>query len=83
MGPDGKIVTLDRQDRARWDRLLIMHGLAALDRVEGVGGSGSYAIQAKIAACHARAPHAERTDWVRIASLYGDLFALTGSPSSS
>ena len=79
-GPDGEIVTLDQQDRARWDRLLITHGLAALDRAEEIGGTGSYAIQAKIAACHARAPRAEDTDWVRIASLYGDLVALTRSP---
>ena len=79
-GPDGEIVTLDKQDRARWDRLLITHGLAALDRAEEIGGTGSYAIQAKIAACHARAPRAEDTDWVRIASLYGDLVALTRSP---
>jgi RNA polymerase sigma factor (sigma-70 family) len=79
-GPSGEIVTLDRQDRARWDRLLITHGLAVLDRAEALGGQGSYAIQAKIAACHARAPRAEDTDWVRIASLYGDLVALTRSP---
>jgi predicted RNA polymerase sigma factor len=79
-GPDGAIVTLDRQDRARWDRLLITHGLAALDRAQELGGIGSYAIQAQIAACHARAPRAEDTDWVRIASLYGDLVALTRSP---
>ena len=68
------------QDRARWDRLLITHGLAALDRAEDIGATGSYAIQAKIAACHARAPRAEDTDWVRICSLYGDLVALTRSP---
>ena len=80
IGHDGEIVTLDKQDRARWDRLLITHGLAALDRAEELGGTGSYAIQAKIAACHARAPRAEDTDWVRIASLYGDLVALTRSP---
>src|SRR4051812_8452622 len=61
-GPDGAIVTLDKQDRARWDRLLITHGLTALDRAEELGGTGSYAIQAKIAACHARAPRAEDTD---------------------
>ncbi len=79
-GPDGGIVTLDKQDRARWDRLLITHGLAALDRAEQVGTAGCYAIQAKIAACHARAPRAEDTDWVTIASLYGDLVALTNSP---
>jgi RNA polymerase sigma factor (sigma-70 family) len=79
-GPDGAIVTLDKQDRARWDRLLITHGLAALARAEELDGGGSYAIQAKIAACHARAARAEDTDWVRIASLYGDLVALTRSP---
>jgi len=79
-GPDGEIVTLDKQNRALWDRLLIMHGLAALDRAEELGGTGSHAIQAKIAACHARAPRAEDTDWGRIASLYGDLVALTRSP---
>jgi RNA polymerase sigma factor (sigma-70 family) len=80
IGPGGEIVTLDKQDRARWDRLLITHGLTALDRAEEIGGAGPYTIQAKIAACHARAPHAEDTDWVRIASLYGDLVALTRSP---
>ena len=55
-GPNGEIVTLDRQDRARWDRLLITHGLTALDRVEALGGTGSYAIQAQIAACHDPGP---------------------------
>ena len=79
-GPDGEIITLDKQNRARWDRLLITHGLAALDRAEDLGGTGSYVVQAKIAACHARAPRAEDTDWLRIASLYGDLVALTRSP---
>jgi len=79
-GPNGEIVTLDRQDRARWDRLLITHGLAALDRAEELGGTGSYAIQAQIAACHARSVRAEDTDWARIASLYGDLVELTRSP---
>jgi len=79
-GPNEEIITLDKQDRARWDRLLITHGLAALDRAEEIDGTGSYAIQAKIAACHARAPRAQDTDWARIASLYGDLVALTRSP---
>ena len=79
-GPDGEIITLDKQDRARWDRLLITHGLTALERAEELGGTGSYAIQAKIAACHARAPRAEDTDWGRIASLYGGLVASTRSP---
>jgi RNA polymerase sigma factor (sigma-70 family) len=79
-GSGGEIVTLDRQDRARWDRLLIAHGLTALDRAEELGGTGSYAVQAKIAACHASAPRGEDTDWGRIAALYGDLVALTRSP---
>ena len=79
-GSDGEIITLDRQNRARWDRLLITHGLAALDRARALGGSGSYALQAEIAACHARAVRVEDTDWVRIASLYGELVELTGSP---
>ena len=79
-GPDGEIITLDKQDRARWDRLLITHGLAALARAEDIGGDGSYLLQARIAACHARAPRAQDTDWARIASLYGDLVASTRSP---
>jgi predicted RNA polymerase sigma factor len=60
--------------------LLITHGLAALDRAEDAGGTGSYAIRAKIAACHARVPRAEDTDWVRIALLYRDPVALIRSP---
>jgi RNA polymerase sigma factor (sigma-70 family) len=79
-GPDGQIVTLLDQNRARWDRLLITHGLAALDRAEQLGGHSSYVLQAQIAACHARAVRAEDTDWVRIAQLYRLLAELTGSP---
>jgi predicted RNA polymerase sigma factor len=79
-GPDGEIVTLLEQNRARWDRLLITHGLKALERAESMGGLGPYVLQAAIAACHARAPIAEDTDWVRMASLYGVLAAMTGSP---
>ncbi|WP_028050792.1 RNA polymerase sigma factor [Cellulomonas sp. URHD0024] len=79
-GPDGSIVTLDQQDRSRWDRLLITHGLAALGRAQELGGAGPYAIQATIAACHARAPRAQDTDWAQIAALYGDLVTLTRSP---
>ena len=55
-GPDGEIVTLDQQDRARWDRLLITHGLAALERARSARRRGHLALQAEIAACHARAP---------------------------
>jgi predicted RNA polymerase sigma factor len=69
------------QDRARWDRLLIGRGLAALERVEQLGGTrGIYAIQAAIAACHAEAVTAEETDWARIAALYGDLAEVSPSP---
>ena len=80
-GPSGEPILLLDQDRARWDRLLIGRGLAALDRAAAAGGADSpYTLQAAIAACHARAPRAEDTDWARIASLYERLIALTGSP---
>jgi RNA polymerase sigma factor (sigma-70 family) len=79
--PAGKPVLLLDQDRSRWDRLLIRRGLAALDRATSIGGRpGPYALQAAIAACHARAPAPEDTDWVRIASLYDALAQLTPSP---
>lgn len=77
----GKPVLLLDQNRARWDRLLINHGLAALARAEALAASaGPYALQAAIAACHARAPTADDTDWVRVAALYAALTALTPSP---
>ncbi len=77
----GEPILLLDQDRARWDHLLIHRGLAALDRAEGLGGSrGPYAIQAAIAACHARARTGEETDWVRIAELYGELGEVAPSP---
>lgn len=82
-GRDGEMITLLDQDRARWNRLLITHGLAALATATAVGGgelSGPYVIQAALAACHARAPVASDTDWVRISTLYGVLGALTPSP---
>ncbi len=67
-GPAGEPVLLLDQDRRRWDRLLINRGLAALDRAEQLGGArGPYALQAAIAACHARAFRPEDTDWARIA----------------
>ena len=63
-GPDGEPVLLLDQDRTRWDRLLIQRGLANIDRIERLGGTvGPYALQAAIAACHARATVAEDTDW--------------------
>ena len=66
---DGEPVPLLEQERRRWDRALIRHGLDALDRAEALGG-GPYTLQAMIAACHARAIHAEATDWPRISALY-------------
>jgi RNA polymerase sigma-70 factor, ECF subfamily len=79
--PDGSPVLLADQDRARWDRLLITRGLAALDRARALGGeTGPYALQAAIAACHARARTAEDTDWPRIAALYGLLGRVRPSP---
>jgi RNA polymerase sigma-70 factor (ECF subfamily) len=81
VGPDGEPVLLLEQDRARWDRLLIGRGLAALAKAEQIGGSlGPYALQAAIAACHARAMRAEDTDWQRIVALYDALAELTPSP---
>ena len=77
----GKPVLLLDQDRARWDQMLIRRGLRALDRAERLGGTrGPYALQAAIAACHARARNAEETDWVRIAALYDALAQLAPSP---
>jgi predicted RNA polymerase sigma factor len=81
IGPAGEPVLLLDQNRARWDQLLIRRGLTALGRAEGQGGAlGPYALQAAIAACHARARTAEETDWARIAELYGVLGRLTPSP---
>jgi predicted RNA polymerase sigma factor len=77
----GRPVLLLEQDRGRWDRLLIRRGLVALERAEALGGAlGPYALQAAIAACHARARTAEDTDWVRIAVLYDQLARLVPSP---
>jgi RNA polymerase sigma factor (sigma-70 family) len=81
VGPSGEPVLLPDQDRARWDQLLIRRGLAALARAEGLGGAGgSYALQAAIAACHARALTLADTDWARIVALYGALAQLSQSP---
>jgi RNA polymerase sigma factor (sigma-70 family) len=77
----GAPVLLLEQDRSRWDQLLIRRGLAALARAEQIGrGLGPYALQAAIAACHARARRAEDTDWHRIAALYDGLAQLAPSP---
>ncbi len=77
----GEPILLLEQNRAHWDRLLIRRGLVALDHAEKLGGAfGPYALQAAIAACHARALTAEQTDWPRIATLYGTLAQVMPSP---
>jgi RNA polymerase sigma-70 factor (ECF subfamily) len=82
---NGDPILLLDQDRGRWDHLLIRRGLAALARAEAIAGQesrglGSYALQAAIAACHARAPTVDATDWQRIAALYEALARLVPSP---
>jgi RNA polymerase sigma factor (sigma-70 family) len=80
-GPDGAPILLLEQNRARWNRLLIRRGLAGLERLEELGGAaGPYALQAAIAACHARAATADATDWARIAALYAVLATVQPSP---
>jgi RNA polymerase sigma factor (sigma-70 family) len=80
-GPSGEPVLLADQDRGRWDFVLIGRGLKALERAEALGRPlGPYALQAAIAACHARARAPEQTDWERIVALYDGLVAITGSP---
>ena len=81
VGPTGEPVLLLDQDRGRWDHLLVGRGLAALARAEALGGArGPYALQAAIAACHARARTADETDWTRIAALYDALSRVAPSP---
>ena len=81
VGPAGEPILLLEQNRARWDRVLIQRGLAALVRAERLGVAiGPYALQAAIAACHARALTAEQTDWTRITVLYAQLATLMPSP---
>ncbi|MYZ34746.1 RNA polymerase sigma factor [Streptomyces sp. MnatMP-M17] len=75
-GPDGEPVLLADQNRAKWNRLLILRGVEALHRA----GDGPYSVQAAIAACHARTLRYEDTDWKAIAALYGRLLALIPSP---
>jgi len=79
--PDGALVPLTEQNRARWDQLLIRRGLAALERANALGGAdGPHVLQAALAACHARARKAEETDWQRIAALYDKLREVMPSP---
>ena len=81
VAPDGTPILLLDQDRSRWNRILIQRGLAGLAEAERLGGAmRPYALQAAIAACHARAPRATDTDWRRIAALYDDLAEVTPSP---
>jgi RNA polymerase sigma factor (sigma-70 family) len=81
IGPTGEPILLLDQNRGRWDQLLIRRGLAALDRAEQTGDAdGPYALQAAIAACHARARTPEATDWERIATIYGQLAKASPSP---
>lgn len=80
IGPDGALVPLTEQNRARWDQLLIRRGLDALARAEALGGDGPYALQAALAACHARARSPADTDWPRIAALYDRLRSVMPSP---
>src|ERR671939_54750 len=81
IGPSGEPVLLVDQDRGRWDQLLIGRGLAALERAERLGGAlGPYALQAAIAACHARARTPEQTDWAAISALYDALAQIAPSP---
>jgi RNA polymerase sigma-70 factor (ECF subfamily) len=81
VSPSGAPILLFNQNRALWDRLLIGRGLAGLERAEQLSPTlGRYALQAAIAACHARAAAPEETDWIRIVELYGRLAQLTPSP---
>ena len=78
---DGAPVLLDAQDRARWDRLQVQRGLQALQQAQRLGGTdGPYALQAALAACHARAPRFADTDWRAIAALYARLMRVAPSP---
>ncbi|NDV04163.1 RNA polymerase sigma factor [Rhodococcus sp. IEGM 248] len=81
VGPDGEPVLLQDQDRSRWDRTLLTHGSAALERAVGLGRPlGPYSLQAAIAGCHARAPRFEDTDWEAIVALYDALAQVAPSP---
>src|SRR5256712_2603518 len=86
VGPSGEAILLFDQNRAHWDQLLIQRGLAALDRAERLSAEklgsrpGPYALQAAIAACHARARTPGETDWARIAALYQELARISPSP---
>ncbi|MEY2554755.1 MAG: hypothetical protein QOC57_2615 [Ilumatobacteraceae bacterium] len=80
LGPKGEPVLLLDQDRRKWDPLLIMRGLASLERAQAIGGSGVYTLQAAIAACHVRSRRADETDWALIVELYQQLADAMPSP---
>lgn len=77
---DGVLVTLENQDRSRWDQALIAEGVATLEEALAIRRAGPYQVQAAIAACHATAPDAAGTDWPQIAALYTELSRLAPSP---
>jgi len=77
---DGVLVTLEHQDRSRWDPALITEGVAVLDQALAMRRGGPYQVQAAIAACHATAPDTASTDWPQIAALYAELGRLAPSP---
>ncbi len=77
---DGVLVTLENQDRSRWDRALIAEGVRTLDDALAMGRPGPYQVQAAVAACHATAPDADATDWPQIAALYAELARMAPSP---
>jgi RNA polymerase sigma factor (sigma-70 family) len=79
-GPDGQAILLSEQDRSRWNQLLIRRGLASIARADRIGALGPYAIQARIAACHATAATFEATDWNRILGLYDALLQILPTP---
>lgn len=81
VGTDGSFIPITEQNRAKWDQLLIRRGLSALERAERLSGTdGPYALQAALAACHARARRTEDTDWIAIAALYDRLGGIMPSP---
>jgi len=79
-GSGGELIPLDKQDRTCWDRARIAEGTALIDAAFRAGAVGEYQLQAAIAALHARAGHAEETDWPQILALYGVLERMTGNP---
>ena len=79
-GPDGQAILLSEQNRSRWNQLLIRRGLASIARADRIGAPGPYAIQARIAACHATAATFAETDWNRIVALYDALLTILPTP---